>query len=440
MSSDAGHFAPPRRAAMLRLARGPPPQRAKLRGSEEETEPMRIISGISIATLLGSAAAQTTWTVPNGANLHPFIANAAPGDVLVLGAYHPAFNLDKGLVLRPALGRTTIAALGSTLNVPTGQHASFADIDFVPFNLGFGLMGACLQVNGSVALDRCTVTSAAYTGVPPFGVHVQGGSLALTSCTLQTVNSGSSTNVVPLGVGSGTCSAVDCTFVGAGATGNAFPTSGAVVNGGLLVLSHCTLTAGATGGVIGFWLGPSSGLRVAAIATAFATDCTVSGGSAPPSAPTPLPGGSAILVQGTGAAYVARCTLIPGTGQPPGTPTSGNVVTEPAQVGITSTGPLLLGTTTTLTAVSGSSGQPLAFAFWPTLGVANVPPVVEPLWGPAATAVLVNLTVPLPGALVSLPIAVPNVLALANSSLWLQALQLDWPAVRASAVVGGVIR
>ncbi|MBL8736321.1 MAG: hypothetical protein JNL12_07850, partial [Planctomycetes bacterium] len=63
--------------------------------------------GALILGLAGSLAAQTTWVVPNQADLTSYIAQASPGDTLLLGAQHSGFVLDKGLTLRPQSGGRT---------------------------------------------------------------------------------------------------------------------------------------------------------------------------------------------------------------------------------------------------------------------------------------------------------------------------------------------
>lgn len=78
--------------------------------------------------------AQATWVVPSGVDLSPYIAQAAHGDTLLLGAIHPLFSLQKGLTIRPASGRTTITLIGMSfacqIQVPAGQQAQLLDLDF----------------------------------------------------------------------------------------------------------------------------------------------------------------------------------------------------------------------------------------------------------------------------------------------------------------------
>jgi len=390
-------------------------------------------------------AAQATWNVPNFADLAPYIAQAAPGDTLVLGSMHPGFALTKGLTLRPATGRTTIGALNppfgmsSSIQLPVGQSAILQALDFAasgptPWWSG----GHQVDVDGVVSFEDCTFQ--AHTSGRGFAVRANGGAVAFQRCTLQALS-----NCTPLQVANGDCSAVDCTFLGApgsasfGANPN-YPTPGVVVFGGTFRASHSTFTPGSSAiDTNGFPVGPAAGLLVHG-GTSLTSDCTILGASYPFGVivPPPWTGAPAIRVWG-GAARHTRCTLVPGNGSPPGSPTEGNAVADDELVGMHTTIPLRLGSTWTMTAVAGTSGQPLAFAFWPALAPTTLPEVSGLVWGDPGQAVLLGLAVPAPGSVVPVALWIPNVPSLVGASLWAQAVQLTATTIQASPVVGGVV-
>jgi hypothetical protein len=389
-------------------------------------------------------AAQATWNVPNFADLAPFIAQAAPGDTLVLGNAHPGFTLTKGLTLRPATGRTTITAISaplgmsSAIQLPAGQSAILQALDFTasgqtPWWSG----GHEVVVDGVVSFEDCTFQSRAG---PNFVVQANGGAVAFQRCTLQGLS-----NCTPLRVVNGTCSAVDCTFLGAPGvasfgTNPNYPTPGVVVLGGTFHASHSTFTPGAsTIDPNGFPIGPAAGLQVQG-GVASTSDCTIAGADYPlgASVPPPWTGAAAIRALG-GMARHARCTLLPGNGSPPGSPTEGNAVADDELVGMHTTIPLRIGSTWTMTAVAGTSGQPLAFAFWPALAPTTLPEVNGLVWGDPGQAVLLGLAVPAPGSAVPVALWIPNVSSLVGASLWAQAVQLTATTIQASPVVGGVV-
>ncbi len=220
-----------------------------------------------------------------------------------------------------------------------------------------------------------------------------------------------------------------------------YPSPGARVTGGTLIASRCTFTPGASVASFNYYpLGPQAGLVVDG-GSVRAPDCTIHGGNWPNGSAVPPPwnGAPAIFVV-SGSASHARCTLLPGTG-PFGSaqPTSGNAFVDPTMVGIGSSGALLLGSTWTATATAGTSGQALAFAYWFALAPWTHPVVLERVWG-AGQAIVLDLSVPAAGAAVPSSIALPNVGSLVGTQLWCQAMQLDLPIVRASALVGGIMR
>lgn len=388
--------------------------------------------------LAAVAAAQTTWTVPAGASLDPFVAQAAPGDVLVLGAQHPSFQLTKGLTLRPAAGRTTILPPSpsepcSILAIPPGQQAVLARLDFAPAAFPPGPQGnGIVLLGGSAGCEDCT-----FATLGGIAIVQNAGTLALQRCVVEGASGGMGMLLVD-----GSCSAADCTFAGADADPLALPPAPPQVAigvlSGTLVISHSSLAAGASGThpLTSAALGPVPGLHVQS-GQVFVTDSTVAGGEFPTGTSTPPPWFGAPAIRCiAGGVELARTTLLVVNAI---APTEGQVAAAPAQVGLRCSGPWQRGSLVTLAARAGSSGQPLAFAYWIDLVGSAQPLVVEPLWGPPGLANLAAISAPAPGAAVLLPMLLPNTAALRDVRFWMQALQLDAPALRGSAVVGGLI-
>jgi len=404
--------------------------------------------------LAGSLAAQTTWVVPNQADLAPYIAQANPGDTLLLGAYHPGFLLGKGLTLRPQSGRTQVywnlmpnPQWGSTtVQTPHGQHSQLVDIDFLSTGpLGPGQIGNGHPVTatgtGTTSFEGCIFQSLGTSG----RALTTNGNVTLRHCSATTFF-----GATPLVVQGGACSAVRCQFTGANTVSgmginNYQPMPGVRVSGGTFVASHCTMTPGTAmlDWSFGVPIGPVSGLFVDG-GSAHLTECTIRGGAFPsgfPTIPGPYNGAPAIWAP-SGSVTHARCTLLPGNGgvgTPPPAPTLGNASVDANLVGIDSSGPMARGTTWTATAKAGGSGQPLGFGLSFGLTPSTLPVVTEPLWMDPATAILVGFPNPAAGAAVPIAITVPNVASLVGAELWCQALQLDGPWVRLSPLVGGIV-
>ncbi|MBL8751816.1 MAG: hypothetical protein JNK15_00840 [Planctomycetes bacterium] len=386
--------------------------------------------------------AQTTWVVPNGVDLSPYITQAAAGDTLILGATHPGFVLTKGLTLRPATGRTTIAnfaipvGMDSQLQIPTGQKANLQRLDFTnggwtPWWNG----GHPVLVDGVASFEDCTFQSRG-----PYAIRANSGATALQRCTVTGL-----ADCNPLEVAAGDCSAVDCTFRGSDGHGPlgsspSHPRPGVVVLGGTFAASHSTFVPGLSAvDPQGYALGPAAGLQVQGGVTRV-VECTVSGADWPTGAsnPAPNPGGASIRVVG-GVAYHARCTLQPGIGTPPGAPTTGNASTDPELVGITSSGALRLGTTWTANGTAGNSPWPFGMALWPDLAPNLVPVVTETVWGDPMWTVLDGWVPMGSGAVWSWSIAIPNSSVFVGARLYAQALHFGTTSLRVSPVVGGVV-
>lgn len=410
--------------------------------------------GALILGLAGSLAAQTTWVVPNQADLAPYIAQASPGDTLLLGAKHTGFVLDKGLTLRPQSGgRTTISgnpngspqAFSTSVATPIGQRSLLIDLDFQvtpPWMQGMVAgVGHPVTATGTTSFYGCSFQSVGST----LHALTTYGDVTLRHCSM--TGSYGATGMVVEG---GTCSAVRCQFTGGSSVSSISlfnpATPGVRVATGTFVASHCTMTPGVATlhALYGYPLGPASGLLVD-VGAARITDCTIHGGAFPvgfPSTPAPYDGAPAISVNG-GLVTHARCTLLPGNGgfgAPPPAPTFGNATGDANLVGIDSSGPLARGTTWTATAKAGGSGQLFGFGLSFGLSPTTLPFVPEPLWIDPATAILANFSTPAAGAAVPAAIAIPNIASLVGSELWCQALQLDGALVHVSPLVGGTVR
>ncbi|MCU0864073.1 MAG: hypothetical protein MUC36_09790 [Planctomycetes bacterium] len=421
---------------------------------EEQEMQMNHSLGALVLGLAGSLAAQTTWVVPNNANLTPYIAQASPGDTLLLSNQHTGFVLDKGLTLRPLAGRSQISldptgpspqASTTSVLTPAGQRSLLVDIDFrltLPWMQGMiGGVGHPVTATGTTSFQGCTFQSLGEQSP----ALTSNGDVTLRHCSTTT-----SYGAIGMIVAGGTCSAVRCQFTGANSTSNSvygyLATPGVLVSAGRFVASQCTMTPGVATlhPMIGAPLGPTSGLIVDG-GSAHVTDGTIRGGAFPsgaPSTPGPYDGAPAISVP-SGSVTYARCTLLPGNGAlgaPPPAPTLGNASVDAQLVGIDSSGSLVRGTTWTATARAGASGQLLGFGLSFGLSPSTLPLVPEPLWMDPATAILVNFSTPAAGATVPAAFPIPNVASLVGSELWCQALQLDASLVRVSPLVGGVIR
>jgi hypothetical protein len=109
-------------------------------------------------------------------------------------------------------------------------------------------------------------------------------------------------------------------------------------------------------------------------------------------------------------------------------------------VGMSASGPPTRGSSFTATATAGSSQDLLGIVGGFDATLATVPPIVEPLCGDPTQLIALLIAFPAPAAAVPFAVVVPNVAALIGFPVWLQAVQLDSGAIRASTVVGGVIR
>lgn len=362
-----------------------------------------------IVSLLSAAAvAQQVWTVPSGASVQNAIAQASPGDVLVLQGTYYSFTVDKGVTI---LGNGAVIAgpltAGFAFQVPPGQRAS---VDNLTISAPGG--GSVFVHFGDVALSN--VTGARY-------VTVRGASSRVHMQRMTT----------QLRVDDGICAVTDCALVGISAS-TIDSTAGLEQNGGVVLVSQSTMRGGAAG-VGGFppLARPASAAVRQVAGVAFVTDSTMVGGVGTAAAA----GGAAI--DASGALFVARCSLqddhlavAPSNGQQ----------LDATMVGMRCSAPPVRGASFVVTATAGNSLDLLAIVggFDRTMYVA--PPFVEPLVGNPMQWVLLTAVLPAAGAAVPVTVPVPNQAALQGVEVWLQAVQFAGSFVRASTAVGGAIR
>ncbi|MCA8953832.1 MAG: hypothetical protein KDE27_30245 [Planctomycetes bacterium] len=402
------------------------------------------------AVLLSLSPAQTVWNATSP-DLTPIFAQAAPGDIVLLSgsnSYVP-FTLNKGLTLigNPGAAIYDSSGIGqrydSSILVPPGQHAHLVNVNFAFSLLAQSAAGHHVAAAGSVTFDNCSFAGTIET----YSNHTENVSVAgdvrMHHCRI--LNHPSMTTV-GLRAFSGFVSLTDCDLVGhpAGWDPFSFPwnaTSGLTIVDATVVASRCTMTGGHAD-----WdynsnqlLPASPGIEIiGSSGELYLSDSTVVGGDGGPSWQTYGPGAAALAVSTVGAARAefARNSLIGGTGTVNGPATAGNAVLVPELVGIRIDHGFVRGQTTTVTATAGSSQLLLGIFGSLEPGLSTYPLVIEPV---LQTAFGVTLATPAAGALVTAPIAIPNVSSLLGVEAWLQALQLTSGPVRASAVVGGVV-
>lgn len=378
-------------------------------------------SVFAVALLFASPlAAQATWTVPDGASLAPVIALAAPGDILQLLGTHPDFTLHKGLTIRgPALirGDGSTLSVQTDVSIPVGQQAHLTDITFGLTPFGPLVLGHPVTVAGNASFEGCWFECTDSTS---FALAINSGNVVLNRCDIH-ASSGT-----PLLITGGYCSITQSLLRGQLLGPNVPEADPAIQqDGGVLVLSKVKAIGGggSTSSLANVY--PAPALVVTAGET-YVSDSELIGGPAVGAA-----FGPAAAVTASVSVEFAR-TVLAGAA-------STGVVAAPAMVGFESSGPPRLGVQFTATATVGASPQLLVIVGTLSFGVATPPLVVEPVLG-GATALIPIVTALLPvGPQVAAQINVPNVMSLAGSGVWLQAIQLSGAGIRASTIVGGIM-
>lgn len=369
-----------------------------------------------------SLSAQTVWTIPDGHALDPYIAQASPGDLLVLGTSHPPFMLDKGLAL---VGRGSDPIAGTVIGgfspvsvaVPPGQRASITGVHITVYSwtsqpvsavvvqggevsiCDSGANNAITQHAGELLLQRVEVWSG--------GVHCANGLCLLTDAVLR----GTDCNpfgLMPLpptpGLRVGPGGRVIATHVSAiGGRGDNTTTQ-----------SHHDAANGAT--VLG----------VASLA-----DCTLRGGSGG----VGFDGG--VALSGGGGSSLARTTL---TDDPAATTVSNGYQGDAGLLGMSAPTPPTRGGTFQATAIAGVSQDLFGIVAGLDRTANTLPGFAEPLFGLPAQLVALAITFPAGNAVVPANVAVPNIASVIGVELWLQAVQVANGGIRTSPVAGGTIR
>lgn len=385
---------------------------------------MRRIPLLATALLATPAAAQVVWTVPTGQDLDPFIAQASPGDILLLGGNHPTFQLNKGLTIvglgtDPVTGSYVSGFIGIGIDVPAGQTATLMGFQLQVWSATGQYTNALLVYGGRVTIADVVTNNS----VGVFGEVV-----------LQRVKITSG----GLGIG-GDVFATDVSVTGRSLavtfTSILLPSAGVIVGGANTRFVGSRLTANGGAGGTTTWpttqtYASRAGMEVLG-GQVFLTDSTLAG-----VAGSPLLAASVALA-GNGNVAIARTTLLEGAGA---TATSSGYQTVDTMVGMQALEQPTRGQSFAVTATAGSSQSLLGIVAGLDRTVNILPPVVEPVFGIPAQLIALTLAMPTAGATVPAAVAVPNLPTLLGVELWLQAVQLAGPTIRASTPVGGAIR
>jgi len=285
--------------------------------------PARTGLALALLALGGNAlAAQTTHLVgPGGhAQIRDALALAAPGDVIeVQPGTYAHFKVDVGLTIRAQIPGTVsieydasltppdcqsspqcLATEGPTrLAPPPGQTVHCVGLVFLPtVTPGFaGMRHRVVVTSGAAAFDRCTLSANGVDAlrVDDARVHLQGSSLASVGTGIAGCGLWADQAVV---------SAVDCSFAGppivAGFPGAAVRLRSAQFQGSQLVL---------TGGTNVFGPGGAA-LDLDASSAAWISDSTLVGGNT--TCPVNAQGGAGRIDRSTLTPASAGCTSLPG--------------------------------------------------------------------------------------------------------------------------------
>jgi hypothetical protein len=378
---------------------------------------MRTSTALLVALFAPALAGQTVWPVPDGQPVDPFIAAAAPGDILLLASSHPPFDLDKGLTifgLGTGVTGTQIGGFQSmNFNVPAGQRATLANCSLALYSWT-GTVPTGLIVNGRVAIAN--VTSASL-------IAVNGESI------IERVSVASGGLIV-----GGICSVTDSVLRGSDLRHAFFwigPTPGLIASG-IVVASNVTVIGGSGGTTSSGSMDSAAAVEVSSGGTLWLTDSTINGGAGGPS----HAGGVALA--SAAATSIARTSLIDGAGAM--RPSYG-YQHVPAMVGMHCAAPPTRGSLFQAEAIAGNSQGPLVIvAGLDRTANAYSSPFAEPLFGFPGQYVTLALAVPAPATRVPVNVLVPNIAASLGIEVWVQAVQISGSEIRASALVGGAIR
>lgn len=385
---------------------------------------------LSLLTFAPLVTAQQIWNVPPGSPIDPYIAQASPGDLVVLtaGSSYVDFTVNKGVTIF-ANGASIFGLTGSgavTFQIPAGQRASL-----VGAQLTAVATTSIRVVSGIVSL------SDIHFGVPGT-IDIGAGSTAV---QLDHVTSSVGSE---LRLAGGFCEVVDSRLQGRNASwtynGYAWHGWSAIEQtGGVLVASNTVVDGGNAGTFFAppYFTYPSAAGFVQTGGLAFLTDCTITGGDGfPANVGAGIPGEPGqVAIAANGNVSIARTTLTEGASS---TAVSSGYVTDPELVGMRTVGTLSLGAAFQAIATGGGSGGWIGIVASLSSTLGYVAPIVEPvLTGPVYS---VTLALAAPGGTVGYSLAVPNTTSLRGLAVWLQGIQLTGLQFRASAIAGGTVR
>lgn len=389
--------------------------------------------------------AQTVLTVgPGGyAQIQTAINAASNGDVIVVqgGSYAP-FVLAKDLTLVAAPGalvevRQSTPGLGTTdLHPPTLAH--LRGLRFRN-TVSFFLSIQTRVTGGTVHLADCVFESFAAQGQA--ALAIDHAAVVMQRCAAF----GAGVTAVGASIGSlggdgvhvtsGSLAASDCWFFGSNLTLEVSGTGGhgVVADAAFVQLANCRAFGGANSALVSSYPA-GNGVRVLSDSDVFLADCWVASGNAHSYA-----GAAALVNLGTVPVQLARTTLSPGPGTPPGPGSLGPVAnaplcglapgTPPPQLGA----PWPVGVRTTPT-------TPVLLCWSPRLAVSSDPLVAERLWlAPATTSIAAFGLTDATGAL-DWTFVVPASTSLLYSSAFVQAFAASSLPLRASVAIGGVLQ
>lgn len=383
---------------------------------------------------------------PGGfAQIRDAIAAAAPNDIVeVAPGTYLAFTLDKPLTITalPAPPGQLVQVVGTAMTTPSitelrppaGTRAFVTNVHFR--NMWFNYWQHSVRVTrGTVCFEECTF-EAAYDVFEP-ALRVQNAAVHLRHCLVLGRNHLVTATAPALETTNSDLFAVDCVVLGGHLTykpGSDGGTGISATNTQLHLVRTDVVAGSSNGSACINQFGGGHGVILQGTTTAWLADCTVRGGDGFCRA-----GGDALRNLTTVPVQLARTTLTPGTGTPPGVASIGPMTPAPL-LGLTG-GTVGLG-----------RGQPWHADYrteplWPIAVLLADDVVVQ-----SSTLVAERLLLPLPNATVfallvadangaaSLQTTVPSAAILQHQRGYLQAFSGLALPVRTQPALGGVIR
>ena len=399
--------------------------------------------GLPLVLLLAtSLAAQTVHQVGPGAfaQIQTAINAASNGDTLVVqsGTYQP-FTLAKDLTITAAPGAnvdvvSTIPAL-TLLQPPT--QARLVGLRFRPL---FPVIPHLVRVlGGHVAISDCTIDSGVLSPVFP-ALLVQNARVAMQRCAvfggLMPTGTAAMTGADAVRVVNASLAAVDCTFQGgdlswdfSGPGGHGLHVDSADVH-----LVRCNVLAGGNSPLVA-GNAAGDGVHVASSSHVWIADSLVRGGDGHATA-----GSAAIRNLGSQPMVIARTTLLPGPGSPPGPTTVGPVGSGPLLGhGTTTPGPVL-GTAWTVDYL-GTPTTPVLAVWSDRLDAVALPPLLaQTAWLPLANFAIAAGGVTDAGGALPFVFPLPATPALLHLAFFMQGVSGLALPLAVSPPVGGVLR